>query len=108
MEEEILAEGAQLIWVLEQDQNAQPGTADTCLTFVAGRGSDAGLCVGDAETEPVAGVFDEAPFATGRGFDMIVRRSDMEILFVTDHGTPAGNDNLTGAEILDAVRDHKP
>ncbi|MEE2830661.1 MAG: hypothetical protein VX498_15850 [Myxococcota bacterium] len=61
--------------------------------------------MGDGETEPEAGTFDDSPFSIGRGFDMIVHRQDMRVVFTTSHGTPAGNLNPSGEEILDAVRE---
>lgn len=39
------------------------------------------------------------------GFDFIVPRSTMRIEYVTTHGTPSGNDNLTGDDILAAVQE---
>jgi hypothetical protein len=103
VEEDIIAAGAEIIWVLEATSFGQPGTAEDCRAFVNQRGSDKGYCVGDADTEPEPGTFDDSPFSVARGFDMIVRRSDMRIVFESSHGTPAGNENLTGAEILAEV-----
>lgn len=68
------------------------------------RGSDKGWCVGDGETEPEEGTFDESPFSIARGFDMIVTRRDMRVGYVTTHGTPAGNENPSGAEVLAEVQ----
>ncbi len=31
-------------------------------------------------------------------------RNEMKIRWVSNHGTPAGNENLTGAEVLEQVR----
>lgn len=104
VEEDIIAAGAQIIWVLEVDSRGRAGTAESCRSFMNSRGSDKGLCVGDGETMPTAGVWDRSPFAIGRGFDIIMKRSDMEILWVSTHGTPAGNDNLTGTDVLNQVR----
>tara|TARA_Y100001934_G_C11720679_1_gene481109 strand:+ start:210 stop:557 length:348 start_codon:yes stop_codon:yes gene_type:complete len=106
-EEAIIAEGVQIVWVLEKDSSNQPGTAFTCKQFVESEGSDKGLCVGDGETQPTAGTFDQSPFAVGRGFDMLVRRSNMEIVFASSHGSPGGNDNLTGAELLSVIQQQK-
>ena len=72
------------------------------------QGSDQGWCVGDSETMPEAFVFKNSPFASRRGTDVLVRRSDMTILFAADHGTPSGNDNLNGQQLLQVVRDNKP
>ena len=85
-----------------------PGTAAGCRDFMDGQGSENGLCVGDAETEPNPGTFDSSPFSSFRGFDMIVHRDTMQIVFNSDHGTPGGNDNRSGEEILQAVRDLVP
>ena len=65
-----------------------------------------GWCVGDDETNPVAGTFDDSPFSIGRGFDMIVPKRTMEIVYTTSHGTPSGNENLSGEDVLEAVREH--
>ncbi len=59
-----------------------------------------GWCVGDDQTQPVAGTFDDSPFSEFRGFDIIVPRSTMVVEFSTSHGTPSGNDNITGEELL--------
>ena len=103
-EEDIIAAGAEIIWVLEATRFAQPGTAEGCRSFMNARGSDKGYCVGDSETMPTPGVWDDAPFAIGRGFDIIVRRSDMKIVWSSSHGTPGGNENLSGEDIAAAVR----
>ncbi len=104
VEEQIIAAGAQLVWVLEQDANFNPGTATSCRNYVDSQGSNAGICVGDGETQPTPGVWDRSPFARGRGIDLIVRRSDMRVIWVSTHGTPAGNENLTGEQVLEEVR----
>lgn len=100
-----MAAGAEIIWVLEQDVQFQPGTAALCMdTLDSIDVPPVGWCVGDDQTRPVAGTFDDSPFSQGRGFDMIVPRSSMEIVWTTNHGTPNGNENLDGQEVLDAVR----
>lgn len=104
VEEQIIAEGVELIWLLEEDSAFRAGTAQSCRTFMNQRGSNNGWCVGDGETMPTAGVFDNSSFSIARGFDMVVRRSDMRILWTSSHGTPAGNENLTGQEVLDQIR----
>ncbi|MEQ1567587.1 MAG: hypothetical protein ABMA64_18235 [Myxococcota bacterium] len=104
VEQQIVDAGAQIIWVLEQDPSVQPGTAELCDEVMDELGSDGiGLCVGDAETEPVAGTFDDSPFSEFRGFDMVLPRATMEILWTSSHGTPTGNDNLDGEVVLDIV-----
>ena len=108
IEDQFLAAGAQIIWVLEQTSTFQPGTAENCRAFVESRGSRAGYCVGDSQTMnqmiPSMSTWDDAPFAIGRGFDLIVMRRDMVIRDVSTHGTPGGNENLTGAGLLESVR----
>ncbi|MCK6549118.1 hypothetical protein L6R52_24960 [Myxococcota bacterium] len=94
----------EIIWVLEQDTSFVDGTAQSCRTFVNGRGSDKGWCVGDGQTMPTAGEFDDSPFSAFRGFDMLVRKSDMHIIWTTNHGTPSGNENLTSDQILAELR----
>lgn len=105
MEDEIIDAGAQIIWVMEQSPIGQPGTAEACRDFMDGRGSEAGWCVGDGQTEPEAGVWDDSPFSVGRGFDIIVPRRSMEIVFTTSHGTPNGNENISGDDVLEAVEE---
>ena len=105
VEQQIAAEGAQIIWVLEQDTRREPGTAEACREFMEYHGSSVGWCVGDSQTMPQAGTFDESPFSVGRGFDIIVPRESMTIVFTTNHGTPSGNENPTGEDVLNAVRE---
>lgn len=104
IENDIEALDIRIVWVLEQNRSFQAGTADSCRTFVRSIGSMRGLCVGDGQTEPTPGVFDNSPFSVRRGFDMLVRRSDMQIVWTTNHGTPGGNDNLSAAELLMQIR----
>ena len=66
-------------------------------------GSTLGWCVGDSETMPLAGAFDESPFSVERGFDIIVPRGGMDIRYTTSHGTVPGNENISGAELLAEV-----
>ncbi len=105
VEQQIADEGAQIIWVLEQDTMRNPGTAEGCREFMDFHGSSVGWCVGDAQTMPTAGSFDESPFSVGRGFDIIVPRGSMEIVYTTNHGTPSGNENPSGEDVLNAVKD---
>jgi hypothetical protein len=106
VEDEIVAAGAEIIWVLEMDLEAELGTADSCDEILGLLGSeDQGWCVGDEQTEPVAGTFNDSPFSLLRGFDIVVPRSTMVIEYSTSHGTPEGNENLTGKDILAAVQD---
>ncbi len=103
---DITALNTEIIWVLEQTASNQPGTAANCVDFMSqvGGGTTYGWCVGDSQTQPVPYTFDNSPFSVYRGFDMIVDASTMEILFVASHGSPAGNDNLTGPDILAEVQ----
>ncbi len=104
VEDEIVGAGAQIVWVLEQDPGGTPGTADLCTGVMDALGSeDQGLCVGDAQTEPTPGAFDASPFSVYRGFDMIVPRSTMQIVWTSSHGSPSGNENLDGGAVLEAV-----
>jgi hypothetical protein len=105
VEDDIIDAGAAVIWVMEQTPIGQPGTAEVCRPWMNDRGSEAGWCVGDGETEPEAGVWDISPFSVGRGFDIIVPLHSMEIVFTTNHGTPNGNENLNGEEVLEAVEE---
>lgn len=100
--------GAEIIWVLTQTSAFDPGTATNCREFLDSRMSDKGWCVGDSQTEgqttPADNTWASSPFAIGRGYDVIVSRRDMVIRDVATHGTPMGNDNLTGEELLARVR----
>ena len=102
-QDELEAAGAGLIWVLEGDQNVQPGTVDSCVRIMGELEATTGWCVGDGETEPRPGAFDDAPFSEKRGFDMIVAPATMEVLWTTSHGSTSGNENLSAGEVLDAV-----
>lgn len=106
VEDEIVAAGAEIIWVLEKDASFDAGTAESCDNILDILGSkDQGWCVGDGETEPEAGTFDTSPFSLYRGFDMVVPTSTMRVEFTTSHGTPNGNENITGADVLAAVQE---
>ncbi len=97
--------GAEIIWVLEQDNQRRDGTAARCMDDMDVLGDPSvGWCVGDEETRPTSGAFDDSEFSIGRGFDMIVPLSTMEIVYTTSHGTVQGNENLTGDDVLREVR----
>lgn len=104
VEEQIIDEGAAIIWVLQQSSGFQDGTAQLCRDFMDGRGSNNGYCVGDSQSMPTPFLFRDASFSNGRGVDVIVRRSDMQIVFDAGHGTTGGNENLDGNDILAAVQ----
>ncbi|MEZ4319218.1 MAG: hypothetical protein R3F61_17010 [Myxococcota bacterium] len=104
IEDDIQAAGAEIIWVLEADTSGTPGTFQSCYDFVGSEAST-GWCVGDAETAPEPGEWDDSPFSRGRGFDIVVPRDSMVIEYTTNHGTPSGNDNPTAEELLQAVQD---
>ena len=104
VEQDFIDAGALIIWVLEQDNLLNIGTASSCRTYMDSKGSTQGWCIGDGETMPTSGAFDNSPFAVGRGFDMVVVRDTMEIAFVSSHGSPGGNENLTGEELLAEVQ----
>lgn len=102
-EAEFLAKGVEIIWVLEQSPTFSGGTMDNCLDVMGTLGATAGWCVGDDEIQPQPNVFDDSPFSVNRGFDMLVPRSTMTIEWTSSHGSPAGNDNPSASEMLDAV-----
>ena len=108
IEDQFIAAGAQIIWVLTETSSFQPGTAVRCREFLQTRGSSAGWCVGDSQTMgqsvPSTTTWGDSPLALGRGIDLIVSRSDMVVRESFKHGTPAGNDNLSGGELLARVR----
>ena len=102
--ERIAEAGAEIVWVLEADASQVPGTASSCTRIMDDLGDPhVGWCVGDGQTQPVAGVFDDSPFSVERGFEMIVSRRTMEVLWSSSHGSPAGNENLDGRDVLAAV-----
>ncbi len=103
--QQIVDAGAEIIWVLEQDNTFQPGTANRCMDVMDELGDPkVGWCVGDEQTQPVSGTFDDSPFSVARGFDMIVPRQTMVIEYTTSHGTPGGNDNADGEDVLAEVQ----
>ena len=106
VEDDIVATGVQIVWVLEADREQTPGTAESCATTMELLGSeDQGWCVGDGQTDPLAGAFDESEFSRNRGFDILVARSTMEIVWASNHGSSSGNENLDGEAVLQAARD---
>lgn len=105
LEQDILDLGVEIIWVLQLDHGFGPGTAESCRDTMDRLGSSEGWCVGDSETEPESGTFNDSPFAQGRGYDLFVPRDTMEVLWTSNHGTPSGNENLTGEEVLEIVTD---
>jgi hypothetical protein len=110
VEDDFIAAGAQIIWVLTQNQSVEAGTAEDCRAFIESdpRNSMQGWCVGDSETMGSTlgstSIWHDSPFAIGRGYDAIVSRRDMVIRDVATHGTPIGNENLTGKELLARVQ----
>lgn len=100
IEDEIVAAGAEIIWI---DQGGG-STAEGCYERFQNQDSTQGWCVGDGETSPVAGTFDNSPFAVNRGFDLIVDRRSMTVVWESSHGSPAGNDNPSAQEVLEAVQ----
>lgn len=106
IDEQIAAEGAEIIWVLEADVEIEPGTAVGCMDVMDELSDPThGWCVGDGQTWPDAGIFDDSPFSVNRGFDMIVDARTMRIEWVSNHGSPAGNENPSAAEVLAALQD---
>ena len=104
-EERIINAGAQIIWVLEADGLGIPGTMQSCADFMTDKGSTHGWCVGDGQTSPDKGEWDTSPFSIGRGFDIIVPRASMSIEYTTNHGTPSGNENISGADVAAKVEE---
>lgn len=64
------------------------------------QGSTQGWCVGDSQTVPTPGAWDNSPFSVGRGFDIIVPINTMDIAFTTSHGSTSGNENIDGEALL--------
>ena len=105
VEDEIVAAGAEIIWIIEEGPGPglDPGTAARCHDLMTNQyGATQGWCVGDDESTP-PGIFDSSPIAIGRGFDLVIPRSTMVIEQAFTHGTPGGNDNPTAAEIQQMV-----
>lgn len=103
MEDELAAAGARVIWVLNENisfqlassQDAQNYYRDTIV-------SERGVAVGDAETSPDVGAFNETPIITsGRGFVMVVRRSDMQVTYSVNYSSSSANELL--AQVQAAV-----
>lgn len=104
VEQQIVDAGAEVIWILAQDGFGTPGTAQSCRNFMDSQGSELGWCVGDGQTAPTAEAFMDSPFGNGKGFDMVVVRETMEVVFVTSHGIGGGFENLTGEELLAEIQ----
>ena len=102
-EDDIIAAGAEIIWVLEQGPQFQDGTAENCVDTMTALGATKGWCVGDDETLPTPDVWDDSPLANNRGFDLIVPRSTMVIEWVSTHGTGSADENPTGEDVADEV-----
>ena len=66
IEDDIGALDVGIVWVLEADPSGQAGTAQSCYDFVSASGASTGWCVGDAETVPDPGEWDDSPFSVGR------------------------------------------
>ena len=97
---------AQIIWMLQENPQFQSATSQDSHNFysTAPNTSGYGIRVGDAETEPVAGAFEASPFippSSNRGFAMVVRKSDMQIVFADFHGNER---NLTAQDLLAAAQ----
>ncbi|MEM6929862.1 MAG: hypothetical protein AAF602_23195, partial [Myxococcota bacterium] len=106
IEDDIIAAGAQIVWVLEKGISLEDGTAELCYSLLGNiSNSRQGYCVGDDETQPVAGTFDDSPFSVNRGFDIIVDRRTMRIVWESSHGSTGGNDNPEASEVLAAVEE---
>ena len=109
LEDQFIAADAQIIWMLQENQSAQLATSQDTENFFSSdpNTSDVGIRVGDAETLPVAGVFEASPFIeSDRGFGMVVRKSDMRIIFAEFHGNER---NLTAQDLLDvAIAENVP
>jgi hypothetical protein len=102
LEQDFIDEGAQIVWVLQENRSFAPGTSDEMHAFMEDSGSDLGIRVGDGETEPTPGTFERSPFiTTARGFAMVVRKADMRVMFANTHGNER---TLNGQVLLEEVR----
>ena len=102
IDDDFIATGAQIVWVLEQDASFGDGTAVSCFDTMSELGADAGWCVGDDETLPEPDVWDDSPLANNRGFEIIVDRSTMQVVWTSSHGS-GSNDNVSPEELLAEV-----
>jgi hypothetical protein len=88
-EQDILAAGAQIIWIMQDAQNfATPADGPASHTFYEDVVlSDAGLRVGDDTTLPINSAFEDETlneFLRFRGSVIIVRKRDMQMFFGID------------------------
>jgi len=102
-QDEFTRRRAQIIWVLEEGPNFEEATVDECVFVMETLGATEGWCVGDAETEPLAHVFDDSPFSNGNGFLMFVPTSTMEVAYAASQGGHGAQDNLRMHEMIDAL-----
>lgn len=105
VEDDIEAAGAAIIWVVQETNRYEPGLVEHCEEFRDSiTQSTTGFCVGDGETQPEPGVFHTSPFADSMGFDIVVERATMDIVFATSHGIGGDNENLDGQALVELLQ----
>lgn len=89
VEDEFAAAGARVIWVLNENISFQLATSQDAQNYYRDTIASAlGVAVGDAETSPDVGAFNDTPIITsGRGFVMVVRRSDMQVTYSVNYSS---------------------
>jgi len=107
IEDQYIAEGAQVIWMLQTPANFQTADGVAAQDYAEDTvNSDVGIRVGDDDTLPNAGAFRDSSFITSnRGFVMIVRKRDMQIVFEETTGNAR---EISAEELLDEVRNVAP
>ena len=89
-EDEIIATGTQIVWLLQETTGFDNASGQDSLDFYTSVSASSGLFVGDLTTDPNLST-DEArttwednnvnSFRTSRGSTMLVRKRDMQIVF---------------------------
>ena len=114
LEGQFIANDAQIIWMLQESGVLTPATSQDSQNFFSAdpQTSGVGIRVGDADTQPVAGAFEDSPFIpdgfgeSDRGFAMVVRKSDMRIVWAEFNGNER---NISGQDVLDiAITENAP
>ncbi len=89
IEAQFTAENVQLIWVLNENSSFQLASSQEAEHYYRDTiASEIGIAVGDSETSPDSGAFNSTPIITsGRGFVMVVRRSDMQVTYSVNYSS---------------------
>lgn len=92
-EDEIIATGTQIVWLLQDTQSFDDAGGQDSFDFFSSLSVESGVFVGDLTTEPNLSTDDARTtwednnvnsFRSSRGSTMLVRKRDMQIVFGGD------------------------